>query len=402
VARGKEVLCNYETEPTAVRNGLTDKKSTATASPEEYISVSPQDSIETGLESDSIAQVSALGYSNANGNNTLALFKRIDEIEQHSSHPVAIAVPNSGIGVKYKTFIRQLPARPYVERLIETYFHDVNWHYSFLEKDIFLEQYKRWNDLPFSSLNKGPHELPDDLRFFPAVLFEVLAIALQFQPINYDESLNSLKYAASMSLDDLASDYSESGIGILALLGKRNTCLMAVQAGFLRTQYLKNAGLITESWHSLSQTIRDAQEIGLHRDATLRRSSSSEEALEALWLVELRRRNWLVLMQWDAHMALVLGRPTTTDQSAKIILPIDAPTPKNRKETAPFPRQENDPPTPLTLLLTSYKKSVVLREILALERDGPHPKDYTKIEKLHEMILQNEGMYPFPHVHVYF
>lgn len=110
-----------------------------------------------------------------------------------------------------------------------------------------------------------------------------------------------------MTFDDLASDYSESGTQILCLLGKRNTTLVTVQAGFLRCAYLKNCGMVPESWHSLSQTIRDAQEIGLHKDGSSyrqrRQDEKPEDVLEHLWLEQLRQRVWLILSLWDIHMA---------------------------------------------------------------------------------------------------
>lgn len=294
--------------------------------------------------------------------------------------------------------VRQLPARDYVDKLIATFFQEVNWHYSPLDKDFFMEQLQNWNSVSFSVLNRGPQDLPGDVRFFPALLFQVLALALQFQPHpHYDPSLNSLKYVSEMSLDDLASDYSESGVGILSLLGKRDITLVTIQAGFLRTSFLKNSGLVTESWHSLGQTIRDAQEIGWHKDPVDRAPKSPEKALEALWLVEQRRRMWLNLQMWDAHMGLILGRPTVIDiNEDKITVPIDTPSTINRRLSAPLPRAIDDPPTPLTMLITNTRFLYALREILVLEKEGVHPKDYTKVDQVHQEIVKSiEHLPPF-------
>jgi hypothetical protein len=349
------------------------------------------------LESDSAAQVSAFGYSRQNGSNntTLGIFRKI---ENHGSDPSAIvsthitsSVEYSGIREKYKSLVRQLPSKPFVEKLLETFFREVNHQYYSLDENIFREHLKTWNNLSFSTLNKGPLELSGDLRFFPALLFGCLSLALQFQPLEYDPSLDSLKYAASMSFDDLASDYSESGVSLMALLGKRHTTLVAVQAGFLRTSFLKNCGLIPESWHSLSQTIRDAQEIGLHKNVAERRKADEkpEDVLEALWHEQLRRRMWLILSLWDIHMALILGRPTTVDpRDGKPPFPIDAPIPKNRREVAPAPRTESDPPTPLSVLLWSCELSAPLWDIFALEKEDPHQNNFEKVEKMHVMIKQ--------------
>ena len=294
---------------------------------------------------------------------------------------------------KYKSLIRQLPSKAYIEKLVDTYFREVNHQYSPLDEGIFRDLLTRWHGLSFSTLNKGPLQLPGDLQFFPALLFQVLALALQFQPLNYDQGLDSLKYAAGMSFDDLASDYSESGVSILNLLGKRHTTLVTVQSGFLRTAYLKNCGMVPESWHSLSQTIRDAQEIGLHKtskDNRLRKPDDNPgDVLENLWLEQLRRRMWLLLSLWDIHMALVLGRPTTIDpRDGKPFFPIDAPAPANRREEAPAPRTETDPPTSLTVLLWSSELSAPLWDIFNLEKEDPHQNNFAKVEEMHKLINQ--------------
>lgn len=274
--------------------------------------------------------------------------------------------------------------------LLETFFHEVNFHYYALDEGTFRDHLKNWNNLSFTTLNKGPQELPPDLQFFPALLFQTLAMALQFQPPEYDPSLDALKYAAGMSFDDLAADYSESGVGILSLLGKRNTTLITVQAGFVRTAYLKYSGMVAESWHSLSQTIRDAQEIELHKDTwDPHRHHIPEEGFAHLWHQQLRRRTWLVLSLWDVHMALVLGRPTTIDiRDTRPPFPIDAPIPKNRRELPPMPRGGNDIPTPLTMLLWQVEVMAPLWDIYQLEKDGPRPSDALKVEKMHMDINQ--------------
>lgn len=294
---------------------------------------------------------------------------------------------------KYRSLIRQLPSKPYIGKLVTTYFREVNYQYSPLDEGIFRDHLKNWHNLSFETLKKGPFELSGDLQFFPALLFQILALALQFQPPDYDPGLDSLKYAAGMSFDDLASDYSESSVSILNLLGKRHTTLVTVQAGFLRTAYLKNCGMVPESWHSLSQTIRDAQEIGLHKDVKDNRhrklDENSGDVLENLWLEQLRRRMWLILSLWDIHMALVLGRPTTIDpRDGKPPFPIDAPVPKSRREEAPSPRTESDPPTPLTVLLWSSELSAPLWDIFNLEKEDPHQNNFAQVEKMHKQINQ--------------
>lgn len=394
VARNKQSLCQYENESARKQQLLEESANRSAEDGGIYSVIKP-------AESDSAAQqMSAFGYAKSNGNNntTLGIFKKIEDYDADPSALISNSPSNftnhGGLREEYKSLIRQLPSKPFIEKLVTNYFQEVNYQYYPLDEGIFRDLLNSWNNLSFSTLNKGPLQLSGDLQFFPGLLFQILALALQFQPPDFDPSLDSLKYASAMSLDDLASDYSESGNRLVCLLGKRNITLVTVQAGFLRTQFMKNCGLIPESWHALSQTIRDAQEIGLHKDNfdhRRRRKSENtpENILENLWLEQLEQRLWVLLSLWDVHMGVVLGRPTTIDsRDSRPTFPIDAPIPKNRREVAPSPRTEDDPPTPLTLLLWNVEVTTPLWDIFNLEKEDPRHNNIQKIEKMHKLLDQ--------------
>lgn len=393
VFRSKQSACHYENESTT-RKQHSSNVNQNTSSEEGNRSPIHDNRGREGAqtESDSTAQLSALGYSKSNSHNSLGIFKRIEShggAGQTSRSAVTLCQPDyNGLKERYKGLVRQLPARNFVEQLLKTFFQDFNWYYSAIDQELFMNQLQNWNKVSFSVLNRGPQDLEGEIRYFPALLFQVLALALQFQPPQYESNLDSLKYVSEMSLDDLANDYSDSGVVILSLLGKRDLNLVTIQAGFLRTSFLKNCGFITESWHSLGQTIRDAQELGWHKDLVDRTPHSPKRALESLWLAEVRRRIWTDLQLWDTHMALVLGRPTSIDhRDVNIALPIDTLPTKNYTAAAPLPRSESDPPTPLTMLIYNSKFLHILQDILTLQKEGAHPKDFTKVERLHKEIL---------------
>jgi hypothetical protein len=114
---------------------------------------------------------------------------------------------------------------------------------------VFHKQMVEWFSLPFSVLNtEGPQALPPDLRAFPALVFQMIATALLNLPAGPDPLFDSLKYAGSMTFEDLALDYSESGVAIISVLGKRQVSHTAVIAGFVRAAFLKYSGLVTEAW----------------------------------------------------------------------------------------------------------------------------------------------------------
>jgi len=394
MTRNKQSSCHYENE-SARKQQLFEEGGNVNTYPDDG---GPFNAMKLG--NDSAAQVTAaFGYAKLNGDNntTLGIFKRIESQNGESTSVIASssafgAVDYNGLREKYKSLIRQLPSKPAIEKLLVIYFHSINYQYYIIDEGIFRDHLADWNNLSFSTLNKGPLELSGDLQFFPALLFQVLSLSLQFAPLEHDHHLESLKYAAGMSYDDLANDYSESSVSIMALLGKRHTTFVAVQAGFLRTSFLKNSGLVPEAWHSLSQTIRDAQEIGLHKTSLSRprrADQTPEDVLENLWLEQLKRRMWLLLSLWDIHMAIVLGRPTTIDsRDGKPAFPIDAPIPKNRIEVAPSPRGENDPPTPLSLLIWTCELCAPLWDIYNLEKEDPHQNNIIKVENMHFLINQ--------------
>lgn len=89
-------------------------------------------------------------------------------------------------------------------------------------------------------------------------------------------------------------------------------------------------------------------------------------------------------------MSLILGRPGTVDRRHGFpSLPVDAPTPSDRRSTPIVPRNpERDPPTPLTRFLWLHELSGPLQEIQDLEHDGPYPRDFSKIERLHGKIIK--------------
>jgi hypothetical protein len=151
-------------------------------------------------------------------------------------------------------------------------------------------------------------------------------------------------------------------------------------------------------WHAIGTAIRDAQEIGLHRDSLDPKphSDDAEAVLENQWEIQRRRKVWMILVGWDLHMGAVLGRPTTINLNSMSgpTLPVDAPIPKDRSKTPVTVRGENDPPTPLTRALWAYQIMYPLREILDLEKEGPCPKDFSKVDRLHQRLQDIDAQTP--------
>lgn len=387
ISRNKEAACRYETgAPTAKEHR---RQSSITGGTD--LEPAPVDSIPT--------KVANFGYSRT-GASTLGFLQKIEGADSGLS--LAGLNPDPGHGEsfntreRYKSLVRQLPARTYIDKLVNLYFENFNWQYYALDRDVYDKQLAEWYRLPFNLLTSGPQALPPDLRAFPAMLFQTLASALLVLPVGSDSTFDSLKYAGGMTFEDLAMDYSESGVAILSLLGKRQMSVTTVLAGFLRAAFLKYTALVTEAWHAIGAAIRDAQEIGLHRDSLdpKPKSDDAEAVLENQWEIERRRRIWMILVGWDIHTGVVLGRPVSETGMARITLPVDCPVPKDRSKTPVLPRAEDDPPTPLTRAIWAYHIMVPLRAIVEMEKEGAWPKNFAKVDALHQTLLDLEAQTP--------
>ncbi|KAF4447779.1 Oleate activated transcription factor 3 [Fusarium austroafricanum] len=337
----------------------------------------------------------------------MGILKRIETLTDGEDGPPDITSSESSRGSpgkelalreKYKAIIRQLPARNYIEKLVEMYMRGFNWQYYAIDPDIFYAQLYEWNSLPFSVFSDvGPRGLNPELRAFPAVVFQIIATALLLLPERPDPTFDPLKFAGGMSFEDLAVEYSESGQAVLDLLGKRHLSLATVQAQFLRASFHKFTAKVTDAWHAISIAIRDAQDLGMHRDSLdpKPKDSSVESVLDNQWLIQRRRRIYILLALWDLNCAMILGRPGTVDWNQTLPTPpVDAPIPQNRNKTPVIPRGEDDHPTPITRLLWNYELCGPLRAIQNLEVGGSYPMDSAKIDEIHQGILDLDKNMP--------
>jgi hypothetical protein len=94
-----------------------------------------------------------------------------------------------------------------------------------------------------------------DLQYFPALLFQVLAVALQFLPPG-TSSARILQIEDVSARDILSQRYSTIGMEVVAILGRHNTTLTAIQHDLMRALWLKNCSRGMESWYSLGTAIR--------------------------------------------------------------------------------------------------------------------------------------------------
>lgn len=149
------------------------------------------------------------------------------------------------------------------------------------------------NDCPHSPVKKKI------LSQFPALLLQVLAIALQMLPKEHYKFMGQLNLGKE-NFYTLGATYSSTACELAGLISASSPTLPRVQQWFLRSSWLKSEGRAVEAWHALGQAIREAQEMGLHRELP-RKPPNSSENIKSIWNREMEKRVWVNLYVWDRY-----------------------------------------------------------------------------------------------------
>ena len=232
-----------------------------------------------------------LGFSDENPSTSLGIFnKALEVVGSIPTDTITSPYKPSQTGSEwYKAYLRELPPIFFIDKLVTNFFNNVNWQYNPLDMVTFMEDKARWDALPYADLSKGTQALPTETRFFPAVLFQVLALSLLYWGLN-DKSLECLKYKSDMTLEDVAREYSEAGVALSAALAKDDLPRSGIQARFLRTLFLKTTGKVVESWHSLGETIDGARRLQWHLDVPSDETVQRAKTIKYLWDCETCRK----------------------------------------------------------------------------------------------------------------
>lgn len=261
-----------------------------------------------------------LGYSRSSHTGTLGIVAQLGELDGISQARTE-ADRNDNAANYYFTLIRQIPSRTPVSILVDCFFANVAWQYDIIDETTFRSELSIWNQVPYNTLKECPGSLPVNTRAFPTLLLQILALALLYVPLQADEALEDLKYAPGIEFADLAADYSNAGEQIMTTLGPHETSTIKVQARLMEACFKKSTGSVIEAWHLVGRAIRDAQELGLHGQAVWGTNTPGEPLITSPPDLRLERRLWFILHLWDAHMAIVLGRPMATKLDPKIVTP---------------------------------------------------------------------------------
>jgi hypothetical protein len=161
------------------------------------------------------------------------------------------------IWAEYYGYVRRLPSKTQCETLWNSFFTTINDVNSALSEVIFREQLAQWwRDGYEILLQEGPESLPADLKFFPALMFQVMAVALLFLPVELEAQLDDLKFSPSQTLSELSREFSECGVSLSSIIKAQKPSLVAVQQSFLRDVWLTNVGDLLQAWNHSGQSVK--------------------------------------------------------------------------------------------------------------------------------------------------
>lgn len=331
-----------------------------------------------------------IGYSFHKESNALQSlqksFRIPDElIKLHGSVAVISKNPlkDPSLTSRYHSLVALLPPVAISKALIDTYFAEVSWYSAQLDRYYFEADYALW----LKTYNTAcENVLSRDLQFFPALLFQVLAVAVQFLTPNA-LTARLLRAEDSTNRERLSHRYSTAGTEIMAILKRHNPTLASIQHDQIRSLWLKCCSRGTESWYALSEAVRQGQDLGLHLSTELSQGEDLRDTLSRLWFDEHKRRIWAALFIADSHMSVILGRPRLINTSdCTVRTPFDCDIPSNPSKTIPGTTIPGGPPSHYSLSLFNLAIGKLFHEMLSLGANKKHTQNYERVEMLHEKV----------------
>ncbi|KAH8808099.1 fungal-specific transcription factor domain-containing protein [Xylogone sp. PMI_703] len=206
---------------------------------------------------------------------------------------VAVSEGSSGkaasLSPEVKEWLRAIPPRPYTDILVKNFFDDINFIYCILHPASFMDAYTAWWS--------NRHHCPNIT--FSSLLLQVCAMSMQYLP---DHLATSLQNDLGDTIQAMTDRYHDAAEQLNRQIPLGEGGLEQVQQLLLSSTWCKGEGQMIESWHILSEAIRIAQEIGLHKESKCSKRNGFE--------CHMRQRTWWNLHFADAYMSAILNRPT--------------------------------------------------------------------------------------------
>ncbi|KAG6096462.1 hypothetical protein E4U30_001478 [Claviceps sp. LM220 group G6] len=181
---------------------------------------------------------------------------------------------------RLKRALQILPPRPYTDALVQNFLNNVNFQYHILYTSSFLEEYRAW----WTSRSEGR---PLGLQW-TCLLLTVCACSTQHTDAELQRKLET---DLGQSTHKLAEQYHNAARELHSVIPVRSNHLLNVQSLLHSCFWYRSEARFVESWHVLSAAIREAQELGIHKETVTGPMPEFDR--------EMRRRVWCILDTWD-------------------------------------------------------------------------------------------------------
>ncbi|KHN93799.1 uncharacterized protein MAM_08326 [Metarhizium album ARSEF 1941] len=189
-----------------------------------------------------------------------------------------------------------LPPRPYTDALVQNFLTHVNLHFYIIYPPSFLEDYRAWWSLRSENRPLGMQ--------WTCLLLMVCACSAQHADAQLERKL---EVDLGQSTQKLAEKYHNAGRELHGAIPVGNNHLLNVQSLLHSCYWYRSEARFVECWHVLSALIREAQELGIHKETVSGHMSEFDR--------EMRRRIWCILNTWDWQTSALLSRPVLIDRT---------------------------------------------------------------------------------------
>ncbi|EFY89237.1 hypothetical protein MAC_04618 [Metarhizium acridum CQMa 102] len=145
---------------------------------------------------------------------------------------------------------------PYMaDALVQNFLTHVNFHYYIIYPPSFLEEYRTWWSLRSENRPLGMQ--------WTCLLLMVCACSMQYTD---SELERKLEIDLGQSAQKLTEQYHNAGRELHGAIPVGNNHLLNVQSLLHSCYWYKSEARFVECWHVLSTAIREAQELGIHKE----------------------------------------------------------------------------------------------------------------------------------------
>lgn len=200
--------------------------------------------------------VDAIGYSTSSHASHIITDLGVDQASRGIfADPEVTLPPDIGNETRamYLEMKALLPVRSIQEELLAIYFQECNWFFGLLEPHC-LRKIQKEAEAVEHNVYPSAQQTFKCWRF-TALLFQTLAVALQFLPSG-TTCIYALGINNRTARDALSESYSNSASQIVSIAGQTSIDVVSVECSLLRAFWLKNAGRGKESWRELGCCVR--------------------------------------------------------------------------------------------------------------------------------------------------